>query len=67
MKWTACRVASRQIVKDMGDYVIVRENLEPHPEGPIMVRTDDRTLYWATQDVWEYKAPPSTGPGDSNG
>lgn len=62
MKWTACRVASRQIIKDEGDYVIVRENLEPHPEGPILVRTyDDREMKWAVYDVYEPKAPPSTG------
>lgn len=60
MKWTPCRVASRQIIKDCGDYVIVRENLEPHPEGPILVRDDDdREVKWATHELLEHKAPSS--------
>jgi hypothetical protein len=55
MKWRAFRVASRQIIEDMGDYVIVLENLEPDQAGPLLIREDDREITWVIREVIEPK------------
>ena len=52
------RCVKREIVEDHGDYVVVVEHLEPHPDGPFIVFTpmDQDEPAWAQHRIQEPKS-----------